>query len=283
MSSQNDPKTAFFLSVAVFSAVVATVVSGMTTAYFNTPEEAPQELVLPEVAPLVPRTDIEIENVVRNFITENPGFVLATLQERMRTEQAQSREDRKKLVVAQHDVIADTAGLPFIGDENGIEIIEFVDVNCGFCKRIHPELKVVLRRNPDVKLVHREMPVLGPNSRRAASISQIIWKENPEAYPEFHNRLMELRASSAPDQIGAVLEVIFGTQKAQEILRRSSPEIGEGFVSENVRVAEAAGITGTPFIYIPGVKEPIQGAVPDLRKRLQDAIDVLRKRRDAGD
>lgn len=228
------------------------------------------------------RTDAEIEAIVKRVIENDPGFVLAAIQKHMQAEQAREQADKDNLVFENHDLIADTSKLPFIGPEDGIEIVEFLDVNCGFCKRIYPILKAVAADNPDVKLVHREIPILGPNSRLAGSVSEILWSEHPGLYGEFHDRIMTQRSSSTAASIGAVLEVVVGDEKAQDILRRARSADSAGFIAENLEIADKSGITGTPYIYIPGVKQPIRGAVPDLRERLQAAIDVLREQRVSG-
>jgi protein-disulfide isomerase len=229
------------------------------------------------------RTDAEIEAIVRRVIENDPGFVLSVIQKHMQAEQARDQADKDKLVFENHDAIVETSKLPFIGPADGIEIIEFMDVNCGYCKRIYPVIKEFAADNPDVKIVHREIPILGPNSRLSASVSEILWAEHPGLYGEYHDRIMTQRSSSTPGSIGAVLDVIVGDEKAQEILRRARAADDAGFVAGNLDIARNSGITGTPYVYVPGVKLPIRGAVPDLRERLQAAIDVLRKQRASGD
>ena len=53
-------------------------------------------------------------------------------------------------------------GSPYVGPKDAdIVIVEFFDFNCGYCKRLAPELMKVIKNNPDVKVVFKPVTFLG--------------------------------------------------------------------------------------------------------------------------
>ena len=42
-------------------------------------------------------------------------------------------------------------------------IVEFIDYNCGYCKRNHNIIMEFLKKNNDVRYIVKELPILGEN------------------------------------------------------------------------------------------------------------------------
>ena len=77
----------------------------------------------------------------------------------------------------------------FLGNKNGKEIIiEFFDYNCGYCKRSFPEIMELVSENKDIKIILKELPVLGESSILASKAS--IASQKQDKYFEFHQELI---------------------------------------------------------------------------------------------
>lgn len=101
-----------------------------------------------------PTEKAAIEEIVRNYILENPE-ILPQAMERL-----QARENGKQVASA-----GDALSAPFpgavLGNPNGtVTLIEFTDYACGYCRASVPEVEALIAANPDLKVVIRELPIL---------------------------------------------------------------------------------------------------------------------------
>ena len=57
------------------------------------------------------------------------------------------------------------AGDPEIGNPKArLSVVEFYDTRCPYCREMRPELTALAQRDPDVRVVFKDIPILGPNS-----------------------------------------------------------------------------------------------------------------------
>lgn len=97
-------------------------------------------------------------------------------------------------VVCADDAIPTPAQLYFpkvntvVGNPNGkITIVEFFDYNCGYCHEVPALFTKLMKSNPEVRIVYRDYPVLGPNSTFAARAALAAAQQGK--YVELHNAL----------------------------------------------------------------------------------------------
>jgi protein-disulfide isomerase len=230
-------------------------------------------------------SDLEVRRIVRDEITANPKFVLDALNAYMQKQQADEAANADKKVVELSSAVTDDKGYPFIGNKDGkVELFYYFDVNCSFCKKIDSELRRFVETNPDVKLVHREMPILTPASTTAAHIGGTLFELYPEGYAKFHDTLLGHPQASSPDDINAALIAAVGKDKAADVISKSfnindegPAKNVDGRIKATLATATEAGITGTPFIYVKGADVFVRGAAPDLFDRLSAAAASVRK------
>jgi protein-disulfide isomerase len=236
-------------------------------------------------APAAARSDDEIRKIVRDEIASDPKFVLDALNAYMEKQQSEEAQNADKKVVELAAAVTEDRGYPFVGNKDGkVELFYYFDVNCGFCKKIDAELRRFVEGNPDVKLVHREMPILKPSSTTAAHIGGTLFELYPEGYSKFHDTLMSHPEAATPETIEAALVDAIGKDKATEVISKSF-NVNEDGTAKNVDVrikatletASTAGISGTPFIYVKGADVFVRGAAPDLFDRLSAAASKVRK------
>ena len=59
-----------------------------------------------------------------------------------------------------------------IGNPEGdITIVEFFDYNCGYCKRALADLNRVISKNPNIRVVLKDYPILNENSYELSQLS----------------------------------------------------------------------------------------------------------------
>lgn len=200
--------------------------------------------------------DPALGDAIRNYLFQNPEVVEQSQILLAQRREAEQQEQVKTVLTGLSDRFDDPA-LPVVGDRDApITVVEFFDYNCGYCKRAMEDMEAILATNPDVKFVMQEFPILGPQSIEAHRVSAAVQALKPEAYPEFHRRLLsfEGRADGATAMTVATSLGITEDAIAAEL---RDPDNVQVFDS-SYQLADQLAITGTPS-YIIG-DEVIFGA-----------------------
>jgi protein-disulfide isomerase len=93
-----------------------------------------------------------------------------------------------------------------IGNENAKNIIvEFLDYNCGYCKKIHPELMEVVK-NEDVKLYFYQFPILSESSKLYSRTVLAVMVQDHDKGLKAHDLMMSHKGSLNAEKVQTILE-----------------------------------------------------------------------------
>jgi len=167
----------------------------------------------------------------------------------------------------------------FLGDKNApIEIIEFSDYQCPFCRKFWTEtlhqIKSEYIDTGKVKFVYRDFPLtsIHPGAQPAAEAAECVREQGgDEAYFEMHDKIFsEQNILDGGDPISGPVRgtAQFGTTE----LKKWAQDIGYNIescldsgkfkseVQKDLSDATSAGGQGTPYFVING--KPLSGAQP---------------------
>jgi protein-disulfide isomerase len=183
------------------------------------------------------------EAIVRDYILAN-GDILPEAMERLQARQATASvaQHRTALVTPYHGAWAGAA-------DADVTLVEFFDYACGYCRASNADVERLLREDPRLKVVWRELPVLGPDSQSAAQVSLAAARQG--RFREFHDRLFAL---GRPGQA----TVVQAAQGAGVQPLPPTPDM-QAEISRNLEMARAIGASGTPTFVIGD--RVLQGAV----------------------
>jgi protein-disulfide isomerase len=131
-----------------------------------------------------------------------------------------------------------------------VTLVEFYDYACPYCKASNPHLDRLLREDPGLRIVYRELPILGPDSLTAARASLEASKAG--RFAQFHDTLWAA-GRPAPDTIAAA------SQAAGVAPNPPQDPLVEAELKRNYTLAGQLGATGTP-LFVVGNKV-LNGAV----------------------
>ena len=140
-----------------------------------------------------------------------------------------------------HDASSPVGGNP-AGD---VTIVEFFDYNCGYCKRVAPTVKALLKSDPNVRVVYKEFAILGPPSVLAAKAALAAQRQGK--YVPFHEALMS--SGRATGSTIAALARNLGMDYGKLLKDMEDPAIGKT-LQRTYRLASLLGINGTPAFVI---------------------------------
>lgn len=221
-------------------------------------------------ASLVETGPDEFEQRVRDYLLENPEVIaeaIQRLQERQRTAEL---NELQALVRRHSDELFRDPDAPVGGNPEGdATLVEFFDYNCPYCRSVAPVMIEAEAADPQLRIVYKEFPILGPNSTAAAKVALAAHRQGK--YPEFHEAMMQIEGVA--DEASA-LEVakLIGLDIERLKQDMADPKI-QAMIDRNLDLAQTLRINGTPS-FVAG--DQILPGLTDL-KTLQALIEKARK------
>lgn len=189
----------------------------------------------------------EIETIIRNYLLKNPEVLIEAMTA-LDAKQASAAEQKHGEVIASHrKAIFDDPSSFVAGNPKGdVTIVEFFDYNCGFCKRAFGPLINTVNRDGNIRLILKELPILGPSSDIAAHATLAAKKQNK--YFEMHKALFRHEGPLDEDEIMSVAKSV-GIDTGKLRRDMADKEI-EKIIARNKELAAALDISGTPSFII---------------------------------
>ncbi len=196
---------------------------------------------------LTPEQRQEVIGTLREALRTDPSILREALTALDESE-ARERTEARRAAIARHaEALFRDAGDPVKGNPQGtVTVVEFFDARCGYCKQMQPAMEQLLRRQRDVRLVLKDLPILGPNSVLASRA--LLAAQRQGKYAELHDALLKLREEPAEPVLRREAEHA-GLDWAW--LRRDMEDPAIQRRSEaNTRLAQALQIQGTPAMVV---------------------------------
>jgi protein-disulfide isomerase len=200
-----------------------------------------------------------IEKIVRDYLLREPQIIYEALQELQRREAEAAAVQQRAAIAANETQLFDAAHTPVGGNPDGdVTLVEFFDYRCAYCRRVVPSMQALLDEDPKLRLVFKELPVLGPESVQAARAALASRKQGN--YVPFHFALMTADDLSI-EGIRAVAAAV-GLDADRLEADMTSAEVNAA-IEANYALANELGIEGTPAFVIGD--QLIPGAVDKTR------------------
>jgi len=122
-----------------------------------------------------------------------------------------------------------------------VTLVEFFDYACPYCKASNPSVDRLLKEDQGLRVVYRELPILGPDSVNAARLSLEASKMGH--FAQFHDALWAAGRPAADTNAQAAAAAGIAPHP------KPDPEI-EVELKRNFQLAGQLGATGTPLFVI---------------------------------
>ena len=147
-----------------------------------------------------------------------------------------------------------------------VTLVEFYDYACPYCKASNPAVERLLKEDKSLRVVYRDLPILGPDSVTAARLSLEASKLG--RFAQFHDALWAAGRPAPETNSAAARNAGIDPTPLQD------PTI-DAELNRNLKLAGELGATGTP-LFVVGDRV-MNGAVG--YETLKDAIDKARSRK----
>jgi protein-disulfide isomerase len=202
----------------------------------------------------------EIERIVKEYLVSHPEVLQEAIAE------LEKRQTDAEVVKHREGVKQHTQALFYsprqvtIGNRQGdVTLVEFFDYNCGYCKRALSDMLTLMKEDQKLRIVLKEFPVLGPGSVEAAQVAVAVRMQDPtgKKYLEFHQKLLTGRGQA--DRAHALAAAKEAGLDVARLEKDMTGDEAKATLEENMRIAEALGLNGTPS-YVIG-NQVVIGAV----------------------
>lgn len=178
--------------------------------------------------------------------------------------QAMPDVERDARFILENPDIFQDPHLPVLGNPEGsITLVKFNDYACPHCRNAERDIERLIAGNPDLRVLVREFPILGPGSLSRARLAMAIHAlGGQDAYEEIK---LDLFASGDVDD-GTIDQIAgFAGLDPDAVRDRMQDPLFNASFDRSMEIARALNISGTPA-FIVGTSV-IRGRIPlaDLR------------------
>jgi protein-disulfide isomerase len=226
---------------------------------------------LPSAAAKAEMTKGEVEKIIESYLMNNGDKILKSVDDYQR----KSIQQKTDASIKQNaEALFNNPRTPIAGNPDGdVTVVEFFDYNCGYCKQAFKDIKKLIENDKNVKIVFKELPILGPTSEVAAKWA--LAANNQGKYFAFHEKLMSHNGAKsdafleeAAKAVGLDVDKIKADIAGTEILLQ---------IERERALATDMAIGGTPAFLVG--EELIPGAVSyDTLKQKVDAARAAKKK-----
>lgn len=186
-------------------------------------------------------------------------------------QQANEESEAQKVIKARAEEVLRDPDSPVGGNPQGdVTLVEFFDYNCPYCRHVVPVMADAEAADPQLRIVYKEFPILGPNSTFAAKAALAVHRQG--RYLAFHKALMQVRGTVDEAQVlGLAAKTGVDVERMKADMR--NPAI-QAAIDKNLELAQALRINGTPGFVIG--EQILRGAtdLKTLQGLIRDARNV---------
>ena len=212
----------------------------------------------------------EIEAIIKDYLLTHPDVLRDAMLEVDRKQKADEEAARQQAVADKAPLIFNSPRQAVLGNPKGkVTLVEFFDYNCGFCKKTLDDMTRLVRDEPDMRLVIKDFPVLGPGSVEAAEIATALRAQfKGDKYWQFHQRLLATRGQVGKAQALSVAKDMGADM--DRLAKDVADPATHASINEVMEIADKLQLTGTPSFVVG--KEIVVGAVgyDELKKSVDN-------------
>jgi protein-disulfide isomerase len=203
--------------------------------------------------------DVLSSRIVRQGLIADPNVLLDA-------EDVLREAQYAPVLAANRDALETPFGSSWKGaTKPDVTLVEFFDYACPYCKASNPAVDRLIKEDKGLRVVYRELPILGADSVVAARLSLEASKLG--RFGTFHDKLWATGRPAEETNTAAAQAV------GLDAVPKDDPEI-EAELKKNFQLAGQLGATGTPLFVIGD--RVLNGAVG--YDTLKQAIEAARKK-----
>lgn len=209
-----------------------------------------------------PAQRAEIVAIMRDALKQDPSILREAIVTLQADEGEQTREATRGAIARARETLVTPAD-PVAGNAHGdVTIVEFFDTRCPYCRKLEPVMDGFLAKDRHVRLVYKDMPILGPAS--VLGTKALLAAQRQNAYTRMRDAVMKLPPDTTLPQLETAARSL-GLDWARMARDMDDPAV-QARIDANLKLAHDLGIQGTPALVIGNDLVPGAVDLPELQK-----------------
>jgi len=215
----------------------------------------------------------ELEKVIGDYLTKHPDVIMNSFQAAMAAQQKEATAKMEKAVADNKDKIFKDKNAPVGGNPSGTQsLVVFMDPYCGYCKKFHGELITLLGTNKDVRVIYKDIPIMGPAS--VMTIKAMLAAKEQGKYDQLQKAVFESDKHLTKKQLLKLASSVgIDTKKLEADMKNKDIQKE---IDQTQELAKVLGINGTPTLIV-GETKVVPGFVSadELNKMLKESSPTI--------
>lgn len=252
-------------AAALLALVSAVPAFAEDNAIFSAPQQ--QEIGRLAESYLVAHPE-KMGQVISSYLANHPEFLVAASESLRQREQLARQQAYVQMALENRNALLSEAS-PSVGPKNAkAAVVMFFDYQCSWCSRMAPIMAQVIKTDPDVRFIFKELPIFAsrwPVSGLAARVGEQIWlSKGGDAYLRWHNAMYatgKVEGAMTEQDVLTQAKGYLTAQQLADIRKAQQSGAVHDALMANRALAEHMGFNGTPdFVVMP------QGSSPDAQR-----------------
>lgn len=251
------------LRIACLAAALAAAPAGAQDA---TP--APHSVAAPDTS-FTPVQRAEIVAILRDALRTDPSILRDAVGALQADESRQQAGATRDALATHRQVLVATQGDPMAGDAKGRPtVVEFYDTRCPYCRRMVPVMAELVRAMPTLRVVYKDIPILGLGSTlQAKALLSALALGGDAAYLRMQDAVMKDTATPSDATIRADAQAA-GLDPDRIAAGMAGPAV-QARIDANLKLATALHVEGTPALVIGNQLIPGAVGLDDLKAAVE--------------
>lgn len=184
--------------------------------------------------------------VIEDYIMSNPEVIFKSIEgfNNMRLEM---KKVAIKKWLSENNIVYDND--PKFGAKNPkVTVVQFIDYNCGYCKKSLAVQERILNEMPNVRFVVKGIPLFGEKSIMSIRAAEAAYNADPSKYLAYHKELFGLNDKAGNKDAYFNIAQKVGIDSAK--FKESWEKFASYNAQDNIQIAQELGINGTPVLVI---------------------------------
>jgi protein-disulfide isomerase len=210
----------------------------------------------------------EIVEIVRAALKTDPS-ILRDAAVALEHDDALRQDAAARVAIANAgDALKARAGDPEAGNPAGdVTVVEFYDPRCPYCRRMMPVTDALIKADPGVRIVFKDIPILG-----AASVLEskaMLAAQNQNGYLRMQDALLHATPSATTETVRDAARKA-GLDPDRLLRDMDDPRI-QARIDANLALARSLGVSGTPAFVVGQKLVPGALELGDLKQLVAEA------------
>ena len=210
----------------------------------------------------------EIVQILRDAMRDDPGILRDALAALQADETRLQERVAQAALSGKQGQLLGNARDPVAGNPQGdVSLVYFYDTRCPYCRRMTPVLAELVRQEPKLRVVFKDLPILGPASVLEARA--LLAAQRQGKYAAMQEAVMHGGGQPTRDSLQATAERL-GMDGARLLHDMDDPAV-QAQLDANLALARELHMQGTPAIVIGTQMLPGAVELPVLRTAIAQA------------